>query len=200
MRVALSPTRMYQVSPNQTCLPYVYATGKIQSRSTNPIFPTFNLKLGYDSWIWNYWWNVGPFFALHPTSLLYYNLLHSQHVQSSHSFSNHRLSFQLKPSINSLFTCVALPTNTFFLPILRSNRQLEPPPPLNFSYRIFCHSALAPNFSNDPILAGEIWAPWCTPESVAKRQQFPWPPSIQTSSPNFENVVPGAWILRFLVL
>ena len=29
---------------------------------------------------------------------------------------------------------------------MRSNRQLEPPLPLNFSCRIFRHSALAPNF------------------------------------------------------
>ena len=34
---------------------------------------------------------------------------------------------------------------------MHSNRQLEPPLPLNFSYRIFRHSALAPNFSFDPI-------------------------------------------------
>ena len=32
-----------------------------------------------------------------------------------------------------------------------SNRQLEPPLPLNFSYRTFRHSALAPNFSIDLI-------------------------------------------------
>ena len=47
-------------------------------------------------------------------------------------------------------TCVAVPTKTF-LPNLRSNRQLEPPLPLNFFYRIFRRSALAPNFSIDPI-------------------------------------------------
>ena len=34
---------------------------------------------------------------------------------------------------------------------MHSNRQLEPPLPLNFSLRIFRHSALAPNFSVDPI-------------------------------------------------
>ena len=37
----------------------------------------------------------------------------------------------------------------FLFPNLCSNRQLEPPLPLNFSYRIFRHSALAPNFSID---------------------------------------------------
>ena len=39
----------------------------------------------------------------------------------------------------------------FFLPNLCSNRQLEPPLPLNFSCKIFRRSALAPNFSFDPI-------------------------------------------------
>ena len=34
---------------------------------------------------------------------------------------------------------------------MHSIRQLEPPLPLNFSYKIFGHSALAPNFSFDPI-------------------------------------------------
>ena len=47
-------------------------------------------------------------------------------------------------------TCVTVPTKKI-LPNLRSNRQLEPPLPLNFSSRIFRHSALAPNFSTDPI-------------------------------------------------
>ena len=46
-------------------------------------------------------------------------------------------------------------------------------------------------------LARQIWAPWCTLVSMGKRQQFPWL-SIQTSSPKLENVVPGAWICRFL--
>ena len=46
-------------------------------------------------------------------------------------------------------TCVTVPTKKK-LPILRSNRQLEPPLPLNFSSRIFRHSALAPNFSMNP--------------------------------------------------
>ena len=39
-------------------------------------------------------------------------------------------------------TCVAVPTKKRFLPNLCSNRQLKPPLPLNFSYRIFRHSAL----------------------------------------------------------
>ena len=34
--------------------------------------------------------------------------------------------------------------------------------------------------------------PWCTPVSMAKRQQFPCPPSRRTSSLKVENVVPGA--------
>ena len=36
----------------------------------------------------------------------------------------------------------------------QSNRQVEPPLPLNFSYRIFRNSALhvAPNFSTNPLL------------------------------------------------
>ena len=50
--------------------------------------------------------------------------------------------------IRAPYTCVAI---NFFLPNLCSNRQLEPPLPLNFSYRIFRHYALAPNFSIDPI-------------------------------------------------
>ena len=46
---------------------------------------------------------------------------------------------------------VALPTFFFFfLPNLRSNRQLEPPLPFNFSCRIFRKSALAPNFPFEP--------------------------------------------------
>ena len=48
-------------------------------------------------------------------------------------------------------TCVAVPTFFFFfLPNLRSNRQLELRLPLNFSYRMFRRSALAPNFSFNP--------------------------------------------------
>ena len=48
-------------------------------------------------------------------------------------------------------TCVAVPTKKIEkMPNLRSNRQLKPPIPLNFSYRIFRHSALAPNFSINP--------------------------------------------------
>ena len=50
----------------------------------------------------------------------------------------------------SKHTCVALPTFLFFLPNLRSNRQLDAPLPLIFSRRIFRHSAPAPNFSIDP--------------------------------------------------
>ena len=90
---------------------------------------------------------------------------------------------RLRPEISSYSiegpgTCVAVPWHLCCSahekkkePNLHSNRQLEPPPPLNFSYRIFGHSALAPNFSFN--LARQIWAPWCTPVSVAKRQQFP---------------------------
>ena len=48
-------------------------------------------------------------------------------------------------------TRVAVPTKKIFLPNLRSNRQLEPLLPLNFSYRIFRHFALDPNFTIDPI-------------------------------------------------
>ena len=52
----------------------------------------------------------------------------------------------------TIFTCVAAPTTKAFrLPNLCSNRQLEPPLPLNFSCKIFRHSALAPNFTIDPI-------------------------------------------------
>ena len=47
--------------------------------------------------------------------------------------------------------CTAHKFYLFFLPILRSNRQLEPPLPLNFSYGIFRHSALATNFTIDPL-------------------------------------------------
>ena len=53
-----------------------------------------------------------------------------------------------KQNLTNQYTCVAVPTCFFNM---HSNRQLESPPPLNFSYRIFRHSALAPNFSFDPI-------------------------------------------------
>ena len=43
------------------------------------------------------------------------------------------------------------PHSFFFLPNLRSNRQLEPPLPLNFYCRIFRNTALAPNFSINPL-------------------------------------------------
>ena len=46
----------------------------------------------------------------------------------------------------STYTCVAVPTKKKKMLNLCSNRQLEPPLPLNFFYRIFRHSALAPNF------------------------------------------------------
>ena len=36
-------------------------------------------------------------------------------------------------------------------PNLRSNRQLKPPLPLNFACRIFRNSALAPNFTSNPL-------------------------------------------------
>ena len=72
-----------------------------------------------------------------------------------------------------LCTCLAIPTKkNIFLPNLRSNRQLEPPLPLIFSYRIFSHSAQAPKFPLIHRLARRIWAPRCTPVSVAKRQQL----------------------------
>ena len=93
--------------------------------------------------------------------------------------------------------CCSAHESSFFLPNLRSNRQLELPLTLNFSYRISRHSALAPTVSLVQYFAREMWAPWCTLVSVAKRQQFPWPPSIQTSSPKLENMVPGAWICGF---
>ena len=47
--------------------------------------------------------------------------------------------------------CRSVHKKKTFLPNLCSNRQLEPPLPLNFFYRILCHSALAPNFSIDPL-------------------------------------------------
>ena len=68
------------------------------------------------------------------------------------------------------------------LPNLQFNRQLEPPPPLIFSDRILRNSALAPNFwPLTHFLARHIWAHWCTPVSVAKRQQVSRSPSIPTS-------------------
>ena len=43
---------------------------------------------------------------------------------------------------------------------------------------VFRNFALAPNFpSKTTIWQGRIWAPWYTPMSAAKRQQFPCPPS-----------------------
>ena len=49
--------------------------------------------------------------------------------------------------------CCSQCPHFFFVPNLRSNRQLEPPLPLNFSCRIFRPSVLpiAPNFSIDPL-------------------------------------------------
>ena len=69
-------------------------------------------------------------------------------------------------TLNSVLHC---PKKYFYK---HSNRQLEPALTLNFPYRIFRHSALAPNFAIDPIFASEIWAPWCTPVTVAKRQHL----------------------------
>ena len=51
---------------------------------------------------------------------------------------------------STIHLCFIARKKTFFLPILRSNRQLEPPLPLNFSCRTFLNSALAPNFSFQP--------------------------------------------------
>ena len=48
-------------------------------------------------------------------------------------------------SMQNLLCCVA---HIFFRK--ESNRQLEPPLPLNFSCRIFRNSGLAPNFSFEP--------------------------------------------------
>ena len=45
-------------------------------------------------------------------------------------------------------TCVAVPTKK---KCKQSNRQLEPSLPLNFSCKMFRSSALAPNFSIDPL-------------------------------------------------
>ena len=55
---------------------------------------------------------------------------------------------------------------TFFLPNLRSNRQLEAPLPLTFSCTIFCRSALLESpisFAFIHFLAKQIWAPWYNP-------------------------------------
>ena len=74
-----------------------------------------------------------------------------------------------------------------------SNRQLEPLP-LNFSYRIFRHSALAPNFSSDAVFGkgdmGSLVHSRECGEATAVSVTFykyPW-----ASLPKFENVVPGA--------
>ena len=44
---------------------------------------------------------------------------------------------------------------------MHSNRQLEPSLPLNFCYRMFRHSALAPNFSFNPLFGkADMGFPW----------------------------------------
>ena len=51
-----------------------------------------------------------------------------------------------KSDVNRHLCCIAHKKNF----CKRSNRQLQAPPPLNFSRRIFRNSALAPNFSFEP--------------------------------------------------
>ena len=65
--------------------------------------------------------------------------------------------------------CTAHKKSCFFLPNLRSHRQLEPPLPLNFACRLFRHSALQQlrTFLLIHALARQIWAPWCTRVSEA---------------------------------
>ena len=71
------------------------------------------------------------------------------------------------PPSNVRLCCIADKEMTFFfLPNLRSNRQLEAPLPLTFSCTIFCRSALLESpisFAFIHFLAKQIWAPWYNP-------------------------------------
>lgn len=97
-------------------------------------------------------------------------------------------------------TCVAVPP-LFFYCRKSHGKQLEPPLPPSFSSTTFHYSALLyelRNFSLIPNLARQMWAPWCTPLSLPKRQQFLCRSSSRTSALKLENGVPGACECGFL--
>ena len=88
-----------------------------------------------------FWWDL-------PVKLKFHSKTKTNSPLEKHR--DNLMPFGIFPTYGIDHTCAAVPTKSFLV-ILCSNRQLEPPLPLNSSYRIFRHSALAPNFCIHPI-------------------------------------------------